>query len=261
MKKFLAICLVLVTVLAIALPSVVLASNTGTAGVSGDVAPVPVLTSISTTSGTPHATGGGVVDVSETLTGSSFDTDPTAVVTVTITGTGVTADTVAVSNSTTITATFHLAAGSTTTSGVRDVYVHQSGRDSVNTVTFTVNGYIAITAPSGISMGVMSVGVTTTKSSTTPGTVETNDASTSVSATDAKASHAGKMDTVGDGSGTLLTDAFQISQTNGSYANADSGFSYTNPTSLPFYVSQQVVSGDTAGSYQITITFVGSANN
>ena len=258
MKKFLALCLVLALVAAIALPSVVLASNIGTAGISGDVAPVPVLSSISTTSGTPHATGGGAVDISETLTGSSFDTDPTAVITITITGTGVTADTVVVSNDTTITAHFHLAAGPTTMSSVRDVYVHQSGQDSTDVVTFTVVGYIAITAPSAISMGVMVVGGTTTKSSTTPGTVETNDASTSVLAADAKVSHAGKMDTVGDGSGTLLTDKFQISQTNGSYANADSGFSYTNPTSLPFYVSQQVVSGDTAGSYQITITFTGS---
>ena len=260
MKKFLAICLVLVTVLAIALPSMVLASNTGTAGVNGSVPQVPVLSSISATSGTPHATGAGVVDVSETLTGSSFDTDPTAVVTVTITGTGVTADVVSVDSPTQITATFHLAAGPTTTSGIRDVYVHQSGRDSTDTVTFTVNGYIAITAPSAISMGVMTVGGTTIKNSTTPGTVETNDSSTSVLAKDVKVSNAGKMDTVGDGSGTLLSNKFQISQTNGSYANADGGFSYTNPTSLPLYVSQQVVSGDTAGSYQITITFTGSAN-
>ena len=43
MKTFFALCLVLVLVLAIALPTAVLASGI-TAGVSGDVPPVPVLT-------------------------------------------------------------------------------------------------------------------------------------------------------------------------------------------------------------------------
>jgi hypothetical protein len=68
------------------------------------------------------------------------------------------------------------------------------------------------------------------------------------------------MDTVGDGSGTLLTDKFQIGKNGSAYAAADTGISYTNPSSIPLFVSQQVVSGDTAGSYQITITFTGSAN-
>ena len=231
MKRILAMCLVLVLILVIALPTVVLADTTGTAGVNGDVAPIPSLDSISVTSGTPNATGGGVVDISETLTGSNFDA--AANVTVTISGAGVTADNVTVASDTSITATFHLAAGPLTTSGDRDVYVHQSGRDSTETVTFSVGGYITITAPSAIDMGVMTVGSTTTGSSGTPGTVETNDASTSVTAKDAKSTAAGYMDTVGDGSGTLLTDKFQISKDGNTYAAADTGISYTNPTTIP----------------------------
>jgi hypothetical protein len=262
MKKFIALCLVLVLVLAITLPTAVSAGTT--AGVNGSVPPVPSLSSISTTSGTPHVTGGGTVDISETLTGSSFDTDPTAVVTVTVTGVGVTADTVAVSNSTTITATFHLAAGPTTTSGVRDVYVHQSGRDSTETVTFTVNGYISVTAPSAISLGVMTVGSTTTGQSATTGSVETNDTSNAIAASDLKGTATGYMNTASNGTGTSLNNKFQVSKDGITYAAADTGINYSNlanAATFPFYVGQQVVSGDTAGSYQITITFVGSANN
>ena len=258
MKRILAMCLVLVLILVIALPAAVLADTTGTAGVNGDVAPTPSLASISITSGTPNASTGGVVDISETLTGSNFDS--AANVTVTISGVGVTADNVTVASDTSITATFHLAAGPATTSGARDVYVHQSGRDSTETVVFSVGGYITITAPSPIDMGVMTVGSTNTGSSNTPGTVETNDASTSVTAKDSKTNNAGYMDTVGDGSGNLLTDKFQIGKNGSAYAAADTGISYTNPSSIPLFVSQQVVSGDTAGSYQITITFTGSAN-
>ena len=114
MKRILAVCIVLVLLLVIALPSAVLASNTGTAGVNGDVAPTPSLDSISVTSGTPNATGGAVVNISETLTGSDFDS--AANVTVTISGAGVTADSITVASDTSITATFHLVAGPATTS-------------------------------------------------------------------------------------------------------------------------------------------------
>jgi hypothetical protein len=263
MKTFFALCLVLVLVLAIALPTAVLASGI-TAGVSGDVPPVPVLTSISTTNGTPHATSVGTsVDISETLTGSSFDTDPTAVVTVTITGVGVTADTVVVSNSTTISAIFHLAAGPATTSGVRNVYVHQSGRDSVDIVHFTVNGYIVVTAPSAVTLGVMTYGSNTTGQSATQGSVETNDSTNSILADDLKGTASGYMNTAADGSGTSLSHEFQISKDGTTYANADSGAGITysnvaNAGTLSFYVKQQVASPDTVGSYQITITFTGS---
>jgi hypothetical protein len=269
MKKFLAICLVLVLVLAIVLPTAVSASGI-TAGVSGDVPPVPVLTSISTTSGTPHATGGGAVDInSEILTGSSFDTDPTAVVTVTISGAGVTADVVSVDSSTQITANFHLAAGPATTSGVRNVYVHQSGQVSVDNVTFTVGGYIVVTAPSAVTLGVMTAGSDTTGQSTAPGSVETNDASNNgISVADLKAHSSGYMNTLSTGLGTSLSNEFQISKDGTTFAGADSGagISYSNVANagtFSFYVKQHVVAGvagDTAGSYQITITFTGSAN-
>jgi hypothetical protein len=259
-KKFLALCLVLVLVLTIAIPSMVLAGNT--AGVNGSVPPVPSLSNISIDNGTPHATGAGVVDINETLTGSSFDTDPTAVVTVMITGTGVTADTIVVSNDTTITAHFHLAAGPATTVGARDVTVTQSGRTS-GTVTFTVNGYISVTAPSAISLGVMTVGTTTNGQSASTGSVETNDTSNGVAVNDLKGTATGLMNTASDGSGTSLSHKFQISKDGITYAAADTGISYSNlanAATFSLYVGQQVVSGDSAGSYQITITFAGSAN-
>ena len=261
MKKFLAICLVLVTVLVIALPNVVLAGTT--AGVNGSVPPVPALDSILTTSGTPHATGAGVVDVPETLTGSSFDTDSTAVVTVTISGTGVTATVVSVDSDTQITATFHLAAGPTTTSGVRHVYVHQSGQDSVDIVNFTVNGYISVTAPSSVDLGVMTYGSTTNGQSASTGSVETNDTSNGILAKDLKGNAAGYMNTLATGLGTSLSHKFQVSKEGTTYAAADAGISYSdlaNAATFSFYVGQQVASPDIAGSYQITITFTCSAN-
>jgi hypothetical protein len=265
-KKFLAICLVLVLVLAIALPTAVSASGI-TAGVNGDVPPVPVLSSISTATGTPQATGGSIVDISEILTGSSFDA--AAVVTVTITGVGVTADVVSVDSPTQITATFHLAVGPTTLANVRNVNVHQSGQDSVDTVSFTVGGYIVVTAPSAVALGVMTAGGDTTGHSVTLGSVETNDASNNgISIADLKAHSSGYMNTLSTGLGTSLSNEFQISKDGTTYAGADSlaGISYSNVANtgtFPFFVKQHVapgVTGDTAGSYQITITFTGSAN-
>jgi hypothetical protein len=43
-----------------------------------------------------------------------------------------------------------------------------------------------------------------------------------------------------------------------SYVAITTPLTYSNPTTLPFYVSQQVTETDQAGSYSITITFTGS---
>jgi hypothetical protein len=54
-----------------------------------------------------------------------------------------------------------------------------------------------------------------------------------------------------------LAGKLQISKDDTTYAIADSGITYTNPTTLPFYVKQTVAASDKAGVYTITITFTG----
>ena len=119
--------------------------------------------------------------------------------------------------------------------------------------------HITVTAPSDINLGVMTVGGITTGQSSTNGSVDTNASNYKVVATDQKGSLAGYMNTMLNGSGTMLTDKLQIGSSPGSlYAADNPGVTYTGTTDLPFYVSQQVESGDVPGSYSITITFVGS---
>jgi hypothetical protein len=252
MKKFLAICLVLVTVLAIALPSMVLADNT--AVVNGTVAATPVLSSISgNTHGLPHtATVGGPVTVSGIiLTGSSFESEAT----VTIDGSGVNYVSCVVNSDTQITAVFSLDAAAA--AGTRVIHVTQGGKTSVNTaVTFLVDNYINVTAPSAVDLGVLDVTSAHNKAhSGTAGSVDTNlSTGFKVIASDLKGTNTGYMVSTG----TPLHYELQVSNADSGYAAAHTGHEYDNVTTLPFYVDQQGYSTDAAGSYSITITFVGS---
>jgi hypothetical protein len=125
-----------------------------------------------------------------------------------------------------------------------------------------VPALLVVTAPSAINLNVLVVGQTTTGYSVTSGSVVSNYANWSVSATDApggtKTTNYGYMTTNADGSGSKLTDAFQVGKVSGNYYASNSpGVTYTGAGngSLPFYVSQSVVPSDAAGSYTITITF------
>jgi hypothetical protein len=75
-----------------------------------------------------------------------------------------------------------------------------------------------------------------------------------VTAKDEKAENAGLMTSEEN----KLAGKLQISKDGTTYANADSaGITYTNPTTLPFYVKQNVLASDKADVYTITITFTG----
>jgi hypothetical protein len=133
----------------------------------------------------------------------------------------------------------------------------------INSGTITVPVILIVTAPSAINLNVLVVGQTTTGYSVTSGSVVSNYANWSVSATDAsggtKTTNYGYMTTNADGSGSKLTDAFRIGKVSGNYYASNSpGLTYNGAGdgSLPFYVSQSVVSNDAAGLYTITITFI-----
>jgi len=169
-------------------------------------------------------------------------------------------------SATKITATFTVLAG--TESGNYDVTVAQGGRTSATSSAdyFLVHSYGTVTAPSAISLGLMSVGSTATGNDTNTGSISTNDATWNMTVQDTKSTNPGFMSINGDGTGGTLTNAFKISKdsTPGDFVAANTGLSsgttyVDSGTSLPIYVSQQVVSGDAAGSYSMTITFTYSA--
>jgi hypothetical protein len=261
MKKFLAICLVLVLVLAIALPTAVSAGSSDNANVGGTVLAAPSLSSITNGSGTPNLTGGGPKGITDVeINGTGFSTDPTANVTVNVSpATGITTSVTAVT-ATKVTATFTLAAGTGTPAGDRTVTVTQGGVTSSTTVTFTVGGYINVTAPQGITLGVINLLGTVTGSSTAgnAGAVDTNESTYSVSAKDANAG--GNSGHMVSGGNALANELMIKATSGGGYSQSDAthGITYSSQTSLPFYVSQQGDAGDVAGSYSITITFTGS---
>jgi hypothetical protein len=220
--------------------------------VSPVLAATPALTSITPSNGTPSSTA--TVPVPVVLIGTGFESGAS----VAVSGSGITVSDISFVSTTEIDSTFTLAIG--VAAGPRDVTVTTSGGTS-NGIIFTVNSYITITAPSAISLGIMTVGQATTGNSSSAGTVVTNAANWSVNAVDAKASNKGYMNTVSDGSGTTLTDKLLIGKASSPSDPADTNLTYTQADgTLPFYVSQSIVSGDAAGSYQITITFTGSTS-
>ena len=171
--------------------------------------------------------------------------------TINVSGTGVSAGAVTFTSSTNISATFTIAADAA--AGARSVTVTVAGKQS-NAVDFTVNSFITVTAPSAINLGAMAAGATTSGASSANGTVTTNTASWQVTARDEKGTNTGFMI---NGGSTPLTNKFQVSKDNSTWANADTGITY-NSSPLPFYGRQAVIQADPGGSYTITITFTGS---
>jgi hypothetical protein len=243
MKKILGCILtVMLLLLVMMIPGSALADTTA---VTGQVAATPTITSISPDNGDPGETLTGVL-----IIGTDFE----AGAAVSFNGTGVTAANVTVVTSTNITANITIDAGATT--GLRDVIVTQGGKTGTGAGLFTVNAvFITVTAPSAISLGLMTAGSITTSSSSANGTVDTNAASWQVIANDEKGSNTGYMV---NGGAAPLTNKFQISKDNVNWDDADTGITYDNVTSLPFYAKQEVIQSDAGGSYTITITFTGS---
>ena len=128
-----------------------------------------------------------------------------------------------------------------------------AGSTGTTTVSGTQAAAIEVTAPSAIGFGTFSIGLNS-KQSTTAGTVVCNKTSWHVTAKDEKTENAGLMTF----DGNKLAGKLQInSQESGTYPTADSGITYTDTTTLPFYVKQNVLAIDKAGAYTITITFTG----
>jgi len=235
MKKSIILIIIIVLGLAAALASPVFAA-------------APTLGSVSPNNGTPSPTV--IIDVSTViLTGNNFITGATILVD----GSGVSATVNSIDSPTQITATFHLAAGAP--AGTRNVTVHTTDGTS-GAQTFTVNSYFNLSAPATINLGVMTVGDSAPGNST--GSVSTNISTWSVTAKDVKATDPGFM-TKASPYAKLATPLQIKNGPSGIFANANDGITYnSNPTSLPFYVSQSVVTGDAPGSFTITITFTGS---
>jgi hypothetical protein len=258
MKKFLAICLVLVTVLAIALPSMVLADNTT---INGHVVSRPVVTHVYLTGGTNPGKGTPSAGAPSSavildIDGTDFDNisgDPVPTVT-TSAGANITVTSVSIDSDTLMHATFTVAAA--TTSGPYDVQVTQGGLTSVVSSpadNFVVGSYGTVTTPS-ISMGLISVG--TDKIVNGNGGLVTNDTTWAMTVKDN--SNLGFMKS----GGTSLTDKCKISKdsTPADFVVADTGLTagstYINSgDTLPLYVSQKAELADSAGTYSITITF------
>ena len=128
-----------------------------------------------------------------------------------------------------------------------------AGSTGTTTVTGTQANIIEVTAPSAISFGTFSIGLNSGHS-TTNGAMECNGTTWHVTAKDEKTENAGLMTF----DGNKLAGKLQInSQESGTYLTADSGITYTDTTTLPFYVKQNVAASDKAGAYTITITFTG----
>jgi hypothetical protein len=129
-----------------------------------------------------------------------------------------------------------------------------AGNTGTTTVSGTQASVIEVTAPTTISFGAFSIGVNSGQSATN-GTVACNGTTWSVTAKDLKVSDAGLMTS----GANKLAGKLQISsQESSGYAAADTGITYeSNPTTIPFYVKQNVAASDKAGAYTITITFTG----
>ena len=256
-KKLLPIAVTLALVLTLLVPTAVLADTTT---VTGTVAAVPTLTSVTANTGDEN-TAPSIVFV-----GTGFVAGET---TVSITGTaGITPGTPSGVTATGLTCVFTIA--DEAESGARNVYVTVAGKISVQTVTFTVNGYITVTAPdTGMALSYLTAGQTET-GEITGGVVASNWATdwqvvaTDLSGVNGKSTNLGQMNTSADGTGTVLANKFQISKTTGPTGLVDSdtpGLTYgTKPTTLPFFISQVVAAAATAGDYTITISFVGSGS-
>ncbi|MBA7711789.1 hypothetical protein ES703_120755 [subsurface metagenome] len=170
-------------------------------------------------------------------------------------GPDITVNSYTVDSASQITASITIPADAVT--GARNVAVHLlSAGTGTGIGVFTVNlvPYLTVTAPSAIDLGLMKKDADN-PGIATPGSVDTNAPSWSVTAKDVKAENTGQMVTAGP---TPLAALFQISNDGLEWVDAAPvGITYNQDggISLPFYVSQYVANSDAAGSYKITITF------
>ena len=283
MKKILSLVLILAVVLAMVLPMAVSADTT----VNGHVLAQPTVTAVyladdvTPAHGLPAA-GAGSGDITVHIVGTNFDVvtdytpaDPMPTITVTAHGFTATAGSVtgtvtSVTDSSHLTATFVVAAAST--SGYYDVQVSQGGLTSpLNYAAdrFIVNSYGSVTAPNNILLGLMSVNATASGNDITTGGLVSNDLTwqlTVKNTTTSNPTNAGYMSTGGDGTGSVLTNKFQISKDGTGFFDSNTGLTagtnYPNfGTALPLYVRQPIAAGttDAAGTYSIIITFTYSA--
>jgi hypothetical protein len=275
MKKILSLVLILAVLLAMVLPLAVSADTS----VNGHVLSQPTVSAVlladdvTPAHGLPSA-GSGSGNITVHIVGTNFDVvtdytpnDPMPTITVTAHGFTATAGSVtgtvtSVTDATHLTATFVVAAAST--SGYYDVQVSQGGLTSPVNYTadrFIVNSYGTVTPPSDIHFNLMTVGTTVTANDITTGGLVSNDLTWQMTVADANTgAHKGHMLS----GGNALTSAFRISQdsTAGDFADSDAGLTAgTNypatGTALPLYVKQAIAAGtgDAAGTYSIVIKF------
>lgn len=134
--------------------------------------------------------------------------------------------------------------------------------------TVQVTGSIGLTmdvtaATDTIPFGSMVAG--TDETGNTVVTVVTTGSSWTVTAADAKATNKGYMTTNADGSGKKLAGAFQISNDETTFSPLTSGYAFMSGSSAGTFtdtadVKQTISAADSSGSYQITVTFTGSAS-
>jgi len=132
--------------------------------------------------------------------------------------------------------------------------------------TVTVSGSIGLSmdvsaSPKTIDFGSMAAGVDET--GTTTVTIATTSTNWAVSASDSRSATKGYMYKTGD---VKLTNPFQLSKDGSTYSSmvSDMGTFMSGTTAGSHnqvaYVKQAIEGADSSGSYQITVTFTGSAS-
>ena len=242
-KKILVLGMVVALLSVLVVPMAALA-DADTTNVTGTVADTPTISELSPNS--------GLVSTMETvaITGTNFVDGET---TVNIDGEDVSPSAVTFNSATDIDCDFTI--GADAASGVRNVTVTVGGKTSTS-LSFTVTAFITVTAPNTIVLGYMTADGTATGSNEENGSVATNSATWTVTAADETTLGYMKDEEVS------LDAKMDIGRTGAVPVTAEVGFDYTQATDvdkdLPFFVSQDISSDETAGSYSITITFTGS---
>ncbi len=139
---------------------------------------------------------------------------------------------------------------------------------AADTDTVYVSGSIGLSievdaAPAAIDFGSMEAGHDETGSTVV--NVVTTGTSWTVTASDTKTTEKGKMTTNADGTGKVLANAFQISNDGTNFSPLTSNFAFMSGSSAGSFsdtadVKQVIAAADSSGTYQITVTFTGSAS-
>jgi hypothetical protein len=139
---------------------------------------------------------------------------------------------------------------------------------AAETDTVLVSGNIGLSmdvtaSTDTISFGSMASGVDETGSTVV--TVVTTGSSWTVTASDAKATSKGYMTTNADGTGKVLANAFRISNDGTTFSPLTSSYAFMSGATAGTFtdtadVKQAIAVADASGTYQITVTFTGSAS-